>query len=172
MKKFLSVFLMLGLVLVLGACQKDEEPVKVGRVHYAGDHDTGFKVVAVAIQGDKIVDVSIDEYYLFDEASGAKDVTLGKGSFKQNYPEGKVLGSKRENSAIYSPKMEVAGSTQTIEESFSALEEYCIGMTVSELEDLLNDHDADSIMDVETGSTLTSNHDYLKGVLLAAKDAQ
>ena len=71
--------------------------------------------------------------------------------------------------------MKNAGSKQQISKSYDAIEVYCVGKTIKELEDAIADaetNDAEDNWDFISGSTLTSNIDYLKAIVKAAKAAK
>lgn len=168
MKRFLQVFLIVAFVFLLAACNGKEADLKLGHAFYATEDDGGIKVVAVVLDGEEIIDVFLDELYFFNEDDNAKELTGGNGRLSNGYAEGKVLGSKRINTKIYTKSMEVAGSKQQISESYDAIEKYCIGKTVADLEDVINDGE----WDVISGSTLTGNLGYLQAIVEAAKAAE
>lgn len=167
MKKFLQVFLVFAFLFLLAACNNkdDAADVKLGHAFVGGEH--AVYVAAVAVKGDKIVDVFLDELYFFNEDQNPEGLA---GAI-----DGKVLGSKRANSEIYTELMKIAGSKQQISKSYDAIEAYCVGKTIKELEDAIADaeaNDAEDNWDFISGSTLTSNIDYLKAIVKAAKAAK
>lgn len=173
MRRFFQCLFIVTLVLFLGACKKDD--VKIGTAYYATSDDGGMKVATVVLQGDKIVAVSLDELYFFNEEDNAKEITGGNGRLANGYAEGKVLGSKRENTEIYTESMKRAGSKQQISESYDAIEKFCVGKTVKELEDVINkikNSDKEDGWDVISGSTLTGNQGYLESIVKAANAAK
>ena len=105
-------------------------------------------------------------------AVGAPD---SDASFGENYPEGKVLGSKRVNSDLYSLNMQRAGSTVQIAANFNTIEAFVKGKTVAELETLVNGYTEETkaqILDAVTGATTADTWGYLRGILAAAKAAK
>lgn len=179
MKKLLGI-VALGLLLMgsLAACaapqpqqQAEADPVKMGRVEYAAHGTKAFAVTVVAVQGDKIVGVSIDEYQ-FMSASTSKGVPNSDADFGNNYPEGMVLGSKVANSETYSANMAKAGSTVAIADNFAAIEEFALGKTVTELEQTVSGSSAEDLIDAVTGATLVDTKGYLESVVAAAKAAK
>ena len=51
---------------------------------------------------------------------------------------GKVLASKDDNAEYYSKMMaEKGGSTNTLDENYAAIQDYVVGKTVAELEEIL-----------------------------------
>lgn len=164
MKKFLQVFLVFAFLFLLAACNNkdDAADVKLGHAFVGGEH--AVYVAAVAVKGDKIVDVFLDELYFFNEDQKPEGLA---GAI-----DGKVLGSKRANSEIYTDLMKKAGSKQQISKSYDAIEDYCVGKTIKELEDAIEANDAKDNWDFISGSTLTSNIDYLKAIVKAAKAAK
>ncbi len=172
MKKLLSVVaLSLILVFALAACSAPKvEPVKMGRVEFAAHGDKCFTVTVVAMQGDKIVGVSIDEYQ-FMANDGVVGVPNSDGNFGTNYPDGKVLVSKVTNNDVYSANMAKAGSTVKIADNFAAIETYAVGKTIAELETFVS-KPADEVIDGVTGATLVDIPGYLQSVIAAAKVAK
>lgn len=174
MKKLLSVVaLSLVLLVSLAGCTKAPvaaDPLKIGRVEFAAHGTKCFTVTVVAMQGDKIVGVSIDEYQ-FMSKEAATGVPNSDGDFGKNYPEGMVLVSKVTNSEAYSANMAKAGSTVAIAANFAAIEDFATGKTIAELETVLG-KTAEQVVDAVTGATLTDTAGYLKSVVAAAKAAK
>ena len=84
-----------------------------------------FARVAVVTDGDKIVDASIDEFQYFDADSDFVGLPNQDEDteFKAGNAEGKILGSKVENSDQYSSLMkEKAGSTVSIADNYKAIQ--------------------------------------------------
>ena len=108
MKKTIAVLLAVLMVLTCAAAFAEEEnKILLGQVDYAA-HGTGcFAVITVALQGDTIIAAKIDEFQFIGDREdlAAVGVPNSDGSFGQNYPEGKVLGSKRVNNELYSLNM-------------------------------------------------------------------
>ncbi len=174
MKRLLSVVaLSLVLLVSLAGCTQAPaavEPVKMGRVEFAAHGTKCFTVTVVAMQGDKIVGVSIDEYQFMSKET-ATGVPNSDADFGTNYPEGMVLVSKVTNNETYSANMAKAGSTVKIADNFAAIEDYATGKTIAELETLAG-KSAEEVVDAVTGATLTDTPGYLNSVIAAAKAAK
>ncbi len=178
MKKILSLALIVCLAFSLTACATtpspsdngSSEPVKMGRTEYAAHGTKCFTVAVVAMQGDKIVGASIDDYQFMgtDVATG---VPNSDAEFGQNYADpAKVLASKRANADYYSEHMtEEAGATKRLDTSWDEIEQFVVGKTIAELEDLLANNDSTQILDAVSGATLADTHGYLEAILEAAK---
>lgn len=134
--------------------------------------DKSFAAIAVAIQGDTIVDVYIDEFQ-FMEGEGWTGVPNSDKAFGENYPEGQTLISKRQNDEQYSNIMTEAGqATQSYVENIEAIQNFAIGKTIAELEsaaDQLDDDDA-NISDVVSGATLVDTDEYLDSIIEVVTD--
>lgn len=148
--------------------------VEMGRVQAAPHGDKSFATVVVAMNGDTIVGASLDEFQWLDpNQDGVVPVPNSDGAFAENYPEGRVLASKVDSNDAYSANMaEKAGSTQPIAESYKALEEFVVGKTIAELEDLLASNSPEEMVDVVSGSTLVDNYGYIEAFVDAAKNAR
>ena len=176
MKKFPIVLLALCLSLTC-ALAEEAAPVKLGQVDYAAHGAGCFAVVTVALQDDVILAAKIDEFQFIGnrEDLAAVGVPNSDASFGENYPEGKVLGSKRVNNELYSLNMQRAGSTVQIAANFNAIEAYVKGKTVTELEAIVNGYTEETkadFIDAVTGATTADTWGYVRGVLAAAKAAQ
>ena len=176
MKK--AVALMLSLMLILSAAAAlAEGEVLLGQVDYAA-HGTGcFAVITVALQDDVILAAKIDEFqYVSDrENLAAVGVPNSDASFGENYPEGKVLGSKRVNNELYSLNMQRAGSTVQIAANYDAIEAFVKGKTIAELEEIVGGYTAETkgeFIDAVTGATTADTWTYTQGILAAAKAAK
>ena len=193
MKKILSLALALGLVGVFAGCSNDEATnadtsketttestaaestgeIKIGRVNNSPHGDKSFATTVVVMDGDTIVGASIDEFqFLGDDATG---VPNSDGPFGESYPEGKVLGSKLDNAEYYSKMMaEKAGSTVSIDDNYAAIQDYVVGKTVAELEEVLKENEAtpEKMVDVVSGATLADSYGYVNAFVEAAKAAK
>ncbi len=170
MKKLFAILLAAMMLFSVCALAEEAEAVRIGQVEYAAHGAGCFAVVTVVLQGDVIIAAKIDEFqYIGDsDYAAAVGVPNSDGSFGENYPEGKVLGSKRVNSDLYSINMTRAGSTVQIAASYNAIEAYVTGKTVAELEAAA---EADSMTDAVTGATLVDTKGYVCAVIAAAKAA-
>ena len=130
MKKILALVLCFVLLASISAfAEEAPAPIKIGQVD-AAPHGKGcFAVVTAVVQGDVILAAKIDEFQFVSssETIEAVGVPNSDGSFGENYPEGKVLGSKRANNSLYSVNMQRAGSTVQIAANYNAIEAYVAG---------------------------------------------
>jgi len=192
MKKFLALALALGLVGVFTGCSNDKaaddtskeketiaaettSEIKMGRVNYAAHGDKSFAVAVVAMDGDKIVGASLDEFQFMDKtADGVVPVPNADGAFAEGFADAnKPLASKVESTKYYSAHMaEAAGSTKTVLENYGAIEDHVIGKTVAELEKELKDNEGEKMLDVVSGATLVDTHGYVSALVEAAKAAK
>lgn len=197
-KKFSLLLLSLGLVAVFAGCSSnsqaqdgstkaadasttaaatttaaDSSPVKMGRVEYAAHGTKCFTIAVVAMQGDKIVSASLDDYQ-FMSTDVAKGVPNSDKDFGQNYKDPKmVLASKKANAEYYSEHMkEEAGASTPVDESLVAIEQYVTGKTVAELEDELSSKSAEQWVDAVSGATLVDTQGYVKALVEAAKSVK
>ena len=176
MKKLFALSLSLILLLTAAAAFAEGD-VALGQVEYAA-HGTGcFAVITVALQDDVILAARIDEFQYIGsrEDIAAVGVPNSDGSFGENYPEGKVLGSKRVNNELYSLNMQRAGSTVQIAANFNAIEKFVKGKTVAELEEIVNgytDETKAAFVDAVSGATTVDTLGYVRGILAAAKAAK
>ncbi|QEJ95310.1 hypothetical protein FUT79_08920 [Treponema phagedenis] len=100
------------------------------------------------------------------EHKGEKTMSL---NFKD---ENVVPASKRVNSEFYSKLMAEHGkSTKPIAANFDAIEAFCIGKTIAEVEDVANKSNIKA-MDAVSGATLVDTKGYLSAVVAAAKNAK
>ena len=175
MKKLLAV-LLAAMLLLTAVSAFAEGEIKIGQVDYAA-HGTGcFAVITAAVQDDVIVAAKIDEFQFIGdrEELAAVGVPNSDASFGDNYPEGKVLGSKRVNNELYSLNMQRAGSTVQIAANFNAIEAFATGKTIAELEAFVNGYTSETkaeAIDAVTGATTADTWGYLQGILAAAKAA-
>lgn len=167
MKKVLCALLVLTMLLSVSALAEDT--VKLGQVQAAAHGTKCFCVATVAMQGDKIVAVYLDEYQFMDAAT-AQGVPNSDADFGKSFPEGKVLASKKVNSDLYSANMaEKAGSTVALKDNYAAIEAYCTGKTVAELKAAIEGKDAAGAIDLVSGCTLVDTLGYLNAIIAAAE---
>ena len=175
MKKLLAI-LLAAMLLLSAASAFAEGEIKLGQVDYAA-HGTGcFAVITAAVQDDVIVAAKIDEFQFIGDREdlAAIGVPNSDASFGDNYPEGKVLGSKRVNNELYSLNMQRAGSTVQIAANYDAIEAFATGKTIAELEAFVNGYTAETkaeAIDAVAGATTADTWGYLQGILAAAKAA-
>jgi catechol 2,3-dioxygenase-like lactoylglutathione lyase family enzyme len=136
MKKIIG--LLAALMLLLTAVSFAEGEIVLGQVQYPAHGEQCFAVITVALQDDVIVAAKVDEYQFMSDREDLKAVGVPNSDKKlgESFPEGKVLGSKRVNSDLYSLNMQRAGSTVQIAANFNAIEDFAKGKTVAELEEL------------------------------------
>lgn len=172
MKKMISILLTLTLVFALVGCSGGGKAtnLQIGQVDFAAHGSRSFSITTVLLEGDKIVDVFIDEYqYLSaDTTTGVPNSDAGFGG---NYAEGVVLGSKRVNDAAYSQGMaEKAEATITIAKNLDAIQDFARGKTISEVEELVAK--GDEAVDAVSGCTLVDTAGYADSIVAAAKAAK
>ena len=166
MKKVLALVLVLCTLLPFAALAEDT--VKIGQVTYAAHGTKCFAVMTVAMQGDKIAAAYIEEFQFMDAAT-SKGVANSDKDFGGNYPEGKVLASKKENDEQYSANMAKAGSTVTLGTNYALIEAFVTGKTIAEVEAAIAGKTAEECVDVVAGCTLVDTKGYIEGLVAAAK---
>lgn len=177
MKRIIVLALVLALLFAFTGCAGDSagsaDPVKMGRVEYAAHGTKCFTVTVVAMQGDKISGVSIDEYQ-FVNKDNFVGVPNSDKDFGENYANPDlVLASKITNDGPYSDNMKNnAGATKSLVENWTIIEDFAIGKTVAELEDVLSTNTQEEILDTISGATLVDTHGYLASIVEAAKAAK
>ncbi len=170
MKKFLALLLVACMLLPVAALAEEAPAIKLGQVQFAAHGDKCFAVMTVVLQGDVIVAAHIDEYqFMADTSIG---VPNSDKSFGTSFPEGKVLASKRVNAESYSANMANAGSTIALNVNYDAIQAFCVGKTVAELEAAIEGKTATEMVDAVSGATLVDTLGYLQGLLAAAKAAK
>ena len=170
MKKILLVALAL-LVLTMSIAAAEGE-IKIGQVQYAAHGTKCFAVMTVAMQGDVIADAYIDEFQ-FMSPEGVTPVPNSDTGLASYVVEVSVLISKRLNNETYSNNMATkAGATKTLLDGYQTIEAFVVGMSIADLETLLNANDSASMIDVVSGATLVDTYGYLQGILAAAKAAE
>ena len=117
MKKLIA--LVLVLMMMVPFAMADE--VKLGQVQFAAHGTKCFAVITVAMVGDKIADVLIDEYQPM-AADTSVAVPNSETIFADLFAAGKVLASKVQNAAAYSANMQKAGSTVAIDANYDIIE--------------------------------------------------
>lgn len=169
---FKGLSLALVAVFALTACsggQGAQVGTEEGKVDlyrgYGSPHgERSFSSLGVALSGDKIVAVSIDEYQTGD--SNFSPVPNSDGSFGKGFKEGNLLFSKLENSDKYSAMMaEKAGSTVSYKDNLKAIQDFAVGKTKDELRAALDKAEAGKAMDAVSGATLVDTKGYLENIL-------
>ncbi|WP_125705048.1 peptidoglycan-binding protein [Lacticaseibacillus daqingensis] len=138
---------------------------------YAAPHGTqSFAAVNVTLNGDTIVAARIDEFQYVDKSADWTGVPNSDSDFGKNYPSGKFLIAKLENSKAYSALMtKEAKATKTWQESATAIENYAKGKTIDELKAALPTvKSAKKVGDVVSGATFADTYGYLSAIYDAA----
>lgn len=171
MKKILKGMVAAMLLLSIVACSSGKEvELKLGQVIGAPHGTKSFGVTTVVVEGDKVVLAYIDEFqYLADDKfTGVpnSDAFAEAEAVKAGF----VLGSKRVNDKAYSDNMAKAGSTVTIAKNYDLIQEFVVGKTIAEIEEVAK-KPAEEAIDAVTGATLVDMPGYLMEIVNAAKAA-
>ena len=69
---------------------------------------------------------------------------------------------------------EKGGSTVAIDDNYAAIQDYVVGKTVAELEEVLKENEAtpEKMVDVVSGATLADSYGYVNAFVEAAKAAK
>lgn len=123
--------------------------------------EKSFANAVVAVEGDKIIAASIDEYQYIQDGitKQGEDSDFAKG-----YKDSKVvLSSKLENNDIYSDLMaEKANSTTTIKANFEAIENFVAGKTIDEIKETIAGASEGEAIEAVSGATLVDTAGYLQ----------
>ena len=145
-----------------GTYSGDGSDLLFGRAYSAAHGTTTFADAVSVVQGDVLVATNIDEFQLSDSSSGYEGVPNSDESFGENYADGMILWSKSVNNEAYSANMaERASATVEWRESMSAIEAYCAGKDISDVQ-------ADSV-DAVSGATLVDTPNYIATAAEAAE---
>ena len=131
-----------------------------------------FARISVITDGDKLVDVTIDELQYFDEDSDFVGLPNQDEDteFKAGIKEGKILGSKIMNDEKYSAMMkEKAQSTVSIWDNYKAIQDFAMGKTIDELKEAIADAEDGKPIDAVTGATLVDTKGYLQAIIETAE---
>ena len=131
--------------------------------------DKSFGNAVVAVEGDKIIAASIDEYQYLDGGAG---VPGSEGGFGEGYKDSNVvLGSKLENNDMYSDLMaEKAESTVALKDNYAAIENFVAGKTVEEVKSVIESATPGEAIDEVTGATLVDTAGYLQLIIDAVEN--
>lgn len=145
----------------------DSDSLKL-KVVYAAAHGTKcFTSAAALTDGENIVLSYIDEFQFIDGSADVTGVPNSDADFAEGYAEGKVLCSKRVNTAYYSKNMaDKGGSTIAIDANFDAIQNHINGMSIKDTADLAG---SENPVDAISGATLVDTAGYLNAVLEAAQ---
>lgn len=129
--------------------------------------EKSFADCVVAMENDKIVAASFDEYQYLEDGIGLSNAD---DEFAKSYADSKnVLGSKLENSEKYSALMaEKAKSKVSIKDNFEAIEKFVSGKTIDEIKEAIGSKKEDGTIDSVTGATLKDTANYLQLIVDAA----
>ncbi len=134
-----------------------------------------FARIAVITDGDKLVDVTIDELQYFDEDSDFEALPNQDEDteFKAGNKEGKILGSKIMNDEQYSAIMkEKAKSTVSIWDNYKAIQDFAMGKTIDELKEVVEGAEDGKAIDAVTGATLVDTKGYLQAIINTAESRE
>ena len=123
--------------------------------------DKSFANAVVAVEGDKIIAASIDEYQYIQDGKSKQ----GEDSdFAKGYKDSKVvLASKLENNDIYSDLMaDKAKATNTIKANFEAIENFVAGKTIDEIKETISGATEGESIEAVSGATLVDTAGYLQ----------
>lgn len=156
---------------------KDDTDVTVGMVSDASQvelkstlgaphGDRSFGDAVVAMEGDKIVAASIDEF----QFSAGEGVPSSDAAFAEGYADPETpLVSKVITSDSYSQVMaEKAGSTVEFKDNLAAIEDFTAGKTAAEVQEVVDGSEGGPI-DAVTGATLADTAGYLQLIIDATK---
>ncbi|MGN0505838.1 MAG: hypothetical protein ACI4FZ_04710 [Lachnospiraceae bacterium] len=165
---------LLGIVAAAKAAQNntavsfkgDISKLSLNQVDGAAHGTKCFAVTTVLTDGEQVVLTWIDEYQFMDKAAeGVVGVPNSDAGFGDNFPEGKVLASKRQSNVYYSAHMaEAAGATVELAKNYDAIQAYCNGKTVAELKELVA-KDKTAVVDAVSGATLVDTAGYIQTVI-------
>lgn len=130
--------------------------------------ERSFGNAVVAVEGDKIIAASIDEFQYLDAAKG---VPSSEADFGQGYADSNiVLASKLENNDLYSELMaEKAGSTVSLKDNFNAIENFVVGKTIDEIKEVIASATPGEAIDAVTGATFVDTAGYLQLIVDSAE---
>ncbi|WP_296141778.1 peptidoglycan-binding protein [uncultured Anaerococcus sp.] len=146
---------------IIGGQAENPENIELRYVLGAPHGDKSFANAVVAVEDEKIIAASIDEYQYIEEGVTSQ----GEGSdFANDYKDSKtVLSSKLENDDLYSKLMaEKAGSTVTIKENFEAIEKFVAGKTIDEIKETIAGAKEGEKVEAVSGATLVDTAGYLQ----------
>lgn len=141
------------------------------RSYQAPHGDKAFARVVVALDGDKIVDVAMDEFQYVDEDSGMLAVPNSDLAFGEGSQDGKILVSKLANNKEYSANMmDKADANLTYEENMQAIIDFAKGKTAADLEKELEGATDGEPMDAISGATFVDTPAYVRAIVDTIND--
>lgn len=127
-----------------------------------------FALVGVLHQDDMIIAAIQDELQFMDDAD-VEGVPNSDQAFGEAYQENSILISKRANTESYSELMADKGNaTMTYDENHQAISEFVAGMTVQELQEVIDQlvgKESEETTDTVSGATFADETGYLEDIL-------
>lgn len=127
-----------------------------------------FALVGVLHQDDMIIAAIQDELQFMDDAD-VEGVPNSDQTFGEAYHENSILISKRANTESYSELMVDKGNaTMTYDENHQAISEFVVGMTVQELQEVIDQlagKESEETTDTVSGATFADETSYLEAIL-------
>lgn len=180
MKKLLVFSLMIALLFSLVACDLEQaQGERLGIAYYNAHGGTIAAAAAVVDADGKILAASLDDLFMVDLNAGYVGLpSATDAKFVGNLKVAtKTLGSKKHpvNSGIYGASMAAkAGSTVLPADNLAKIQAFAVGKTIAQLEKYMDMEATAAKADIQaaSGATFADNQDYLRTILLAAKNAQ
>lgn len=145
----------------------DSDALKLNVVYAAAHGTKCFTTAAALTDGENIILSYIDEFQFISSDADVTGVPNSDAKFAENVAEGKVLCSKRINTAYYSKNMaDKAGSTVAIDANFDAIQNHINGMAIADVTALAAEENP---VDAISGATLADTAGYLNAVAAAAQ---
>ena len=127
-----------------------------------------FALVGVLHQDNMIIAAIQDELQFMDDAD-VEGVPNSDQAFGEAYHENSILMSKRANTESYSELMADKGNaTMTYDENHQAISEFVAGMTVQELQEVIDQlagKESEETTDTVSGATFADETSYLEAIL-------
>lgn len=127
-----------------------------------------FALVGVLHQDDMIIAAIQDELQFMEDAD-VEGVPNSDQAFGEAYHENSILISKRANTESYSELMADKGNaTMTYDENHQAISEFVVGMTVQELQEVIDQlagKESEETTDTVSGATFADETSYLEAIL-------
>ncbi len=138
---------------------------------YAAPHgEQAFSSIGVALEGDKILDASIDEYQ-FGDPNEFEAVPNSDKDFGEGYGENVALYSKVDNDDVYSTLMKDKGkATKSLDDNYEAIEEFVKNKTIGEVKATIDASEAGKPVDAVSGATLVDTVGYLEAIVDTAEN--
>jgi hypothetical protein len=152
--------------LATNVVAENPEEITLKQTYGAPHGDKSFGDAVVALEGDKIVGVSMDELQYFGE-NGLPNSDKG---FGEGYADPKAqLSSKLLGSDDYSALMkDKANATKSIMDNYRAITDFVTGKTIEEVQTVVDENEAGKPVDAISEATLVDTVGYLQMILDAA----